>query len=223
MEPSPGRLHIEEPARRAVQAAASRTRGEASASRRSSAGSAEPPAIRCCPAHRRRCRTGRGRWIASTPRRRARRGRPEAVRSSARGSEGRFAGALRELVPGAGGETIVAAIDAIAEQRPQRLMNDRASCSMIGDAAPRIEPVGRGESLGRAGHRGRHGIGRNGRLRRRRRAARPRAAARPGTARSRTGATPSWCACPASRARRKPARQAFPSAAVSTNTLSSWR
>src|SRR6185503_3243263 len=41
------------------------------------------------------------------------------------GGEGRFAGVLRELVPWTGGKAIVAAIDAVAEQRSQRLV-DRA-------------------------------------------------------------------------------------------------
>src|SRR6202007_1464330 len=56
--------------------------------------------------------------------------------------EGRLAGVLRELVPRAGGEAIVAAVDAVAEQRAQLLV-DRALVldGEIGDAASRIELV----------------------------------------------------------------------------------
>src|SRR5258708_6967337 len=57
---------------------------------------------------------------------------------------------LRELVPRAGRETIVAAIDAIADRlaefvRDRSLVLDRE----IGNAAPRVELVGRGKCRGR--------------------------------------------------------------------------
>ena len=57
-----------------------------------------------------------------------------------------------EAVPRADGEAIVAAIDAVADRlaefvRDRPLMLDR----QVGDAAPRIEPVGRREGVGRAG------------------------------------------------------------------------
>ena len=58
---------------------------------------------------------------------------------------------LRELVPRADRQAIVAAIDAVADQRPQRA-RDRALVldGEVGDAAPRIELVGRGKGRGRA-------------------------------------------------------------------------
>ena len=104
-----------------------------------------------------------------------------------------------ELVPRADRQAIVAAIDAVADQRPQRRI-DRALVldGEIGDAAPRIETVGRGKA-GSGRCRGRPalaamvGLGRVGR------ASPARRRSRPGTARSRAGATPGWCACPASR------------------------
>ena len=57
---------------------------------------------------------------------------------------------LREFVPRTDREAIVAAIDAVADQRPQ-LARDRAFVldGEIGDAAPRIEPIGRGKCRGR--------------------------------------------------------------------------
>ena len=63
----------------------------------------------------------------------------------------RLAPGLRELVPRAHRETIVAAIDAVAHQRAQ-LARDRTLVldRQVRDAAPRIEPVGRREGLGRA-------------------------------------------------------------------------
>ena len=59
---------------------------------------------------------------------------------------------LGEFVPGADGEAIVAAIDAVAHERAQ-LARDRPLMldGEIGDAAPRIELVGRREGGGRAG------------------------------------------------------------------------
>ena len=60
------------------------------------------------------------------------------------GCKARLAARLRELVPRADREAIVAAIDAIAHQRPQ-VARDRALVldREIRDAAPRIETVGR--------------------------------------------------------------------------------
>src|SRR5207302_9043435 len=67
-----------------------------------------------------------------------------------RGKLGLAAG-LRELVPGADGEAIVAAVDAIAHLGAQ-FARDRALVldGEIRDAAPRIEPVGRRKRRGRA-------------------------------------------------------------------------
>ena len=82
-----------------------------------------------------------------------RRGRQAAARSvPARGRKSGSRGCARELVPRADRQAVVAAIDAVADQRPQRnrdhpLVLDR----QIRDAAPRIELVGRRERRGRAG------------------------------------------------------------------------
>src|SRR5882724_13417870 len=67
----------------------------------------------------------------------------------ARGELG-LAAFLRELVPGAGRETIVAAIDAIAD-RLAKLVRDRSLVldGEVGNAAPRVELVGRGKRRGR--------------------------------------------------------------------------
>ncbi len=67
-------------------------------------------------------------------------------------SEFRFPPDAREFVPGADGETIVAAVDPIAD-RGSKLMGDRTLVldREIGDAAARVEPVGRGERPRRAG------------------------------------------------------------------------
>ena len=69
----------------------------------------------------------------------------------ARGSKSRLTRRLRELVPRADRQTIVAAVDAVAHQRAQfardqALVLDR----QVGDAAPRIEPIGRRKRPGRA-------------------------------------------------------------------------
>ena len=148
-------------------------------------------------------------------------------RSSARADKFCLAADLRELVPGADGEAIVAAIDAVADRfaefaRDRPLVLD----GQIRDAAPRIELVGRGEGRGRADVQagvagaamidiGRHRAA--GRMRRR---------SRRETARSRTRARPGWCACPASRGPR-PAPAAFPSRRRCRRTPSprrrSWR
>ena len=57
-----------------------------------------------------------------------------------------------ELVPRAGGQAIVAAIDAVAD-RLAEFVRDRPLVldGEVGDAAPRIEPVGCREGVGRAG------------------------------------------------------------------------
>ena len=65
--------------------------------------------------------------------------------------EGELAAGRGELVPRADRQAVVAAIDAVADRRPQRardvpLVLDR----QVGDAAPRIELVGRREGLGGA-------------------------------------------------------------------------
>src|SRR5690606_18410572 len=59
--------------------------------------------------------------------------------------------AARELVPGAGELAVVAAEDAVAHQRPQRLV-DRALVldGQVADAAARVEQVGRHDRAGRA-------------------------------------------------------------------------
>ena len=114
--------------------------------------------------------------------------------------EFRFPPGAGEFVPGADGQTVVAAVDAIADRR-SKLTRDRTFVldREIGDAAARVEPVGRGEGASSDRRRGRRGIGRNGRLPARRAAGRGRSRSRPGTATSRIRARPDWCACPASR------------------------
>ncbi len=74
-----------------------------------------------------------------------------AARSS-RCAQLRFGADAREFVPWADRETIVAAVDAIADQRPQ-LARDRPLVldRQIGNAAPRVDLVGRGKGGGRAG------------------------------------------------------------------------
>ena len=97
-----------------------------------------------------------------------------ATRSAARRS---FASRrrARELVPRADGEAIVAAIDAVAD-RGAELARDRALVldGQVGDAAPRIELVGRREGVGRADVEAARGRSRNGRPPARRAAARRR-------------------------------------------------
>ena len=63
----------------------------------------------------------------------------------------RLARSLRKLVPWAHGEAVVAAIDAVAHGRAE-FMRDRALMldGEVGDAAARVELVGRGEGVGRA-------------------------------------------------------------------------
>ncbi len=130
---------------------------------------------------------------------------------------------LRELVPGADGEAIVAAIDAVAD-RFAEFARDRSLVldGQIRDAAPRIELVGRGERRGRAdllaGIAGAAMID----VGVRRAAGRSRRRSRRGTATSRTRARRDWCACPASRGRR-PAPAAFPSPRRCRRTLSPRR
>ena len=60
--------------------------------------------------------------------------------------------ACGELVPRADRQAIVAAIDAVADRRAE-FLRDRPLMldGQVGDAAPRIEPVGRGKGIGRAG------------------------------------------------------------------------
>ena len=68
-----------------------------------------------------------------------------------RAPQARLAARLRELVPRADRKAVVAAIDAVADRAPE-LPRDRPLVldGEIGDAAPRIEPVGRRKGLGRA-------------------------------------------------------------------------
>src|ERR1700738_4019748 len=64
----------------------------------------------------------------------------------------RMAGGTGETVPGADGETIVAAIDAVAEFLAQFMRNRSAMLDgEVGDAACRVQSVGRREGVGRAG------------------------------------------------------------------------
>src|SRR5690606_4767936 len=67
------------------------------------------------------------------------------------GGELRLSRRLGVLVPGADGEAIVAAIDAVADGLPE-FVRDRSLVldRQVGDAAPRIEPVGCREGVGRA-------------------------------------------------------------------------
>src|SRR5690606_25965858 len=61
-------------------------------------------------------------------------------------------GRPRELVPWADREAVVAAVDAVADGGAE-LLRDRPLVldRQVRDAAPCIEPVGRGEGVGRAG------------------------------------------------------------------------
>ena len=120
--------------------------------------------------------------------------------------------ALRVLVPRADELAVVAAVDAVADQRPQ-LERDRPVVldRQVGDAAPRIEPVRRRRWPASGRRRCRRCSCRN--------APRPAAsAAAPGRRRSRRGrtstrrrATAPACACRASRGRcARPARPRAP-------------
>jgi hypothetical protein len=63
-----------------------------------------------------------------------------------------FARQRREAVPRAGELAVVAAVDAVAQQRPQRLgMRALELDGQVGNAAPRVEPIGRDDGAGRAG------------------------------------------------------------------------
>ena len=77
-----------------------------------------------------------------------------------------FAPLARELVPRADRQAIVAAVDAIADRGAQ-LRRDRPLVldRQIGDAAARVEPIGRGEGAASGRRRGRRGRRRNGRSR----------------------------------------------------------
>src|SRR5690606_22154205 len=68
------------------------------------------------------------------------------------GAEVRLVGAPRELVPGTHQLAVVAAEDAVADRRAQ-LLRDPAVVldGQVGDATPRIQPVGRGDRPGRTG------------------------------------------------------------------------
>ena len=79
-------------------------------------------------------------------------GQPRRGQLGARQERAVARGARGELVPRAHREAIVAAVDAVADRlaeflRDRPLVLDR----QVRDAAPRIEPVGRGEGVGRAG------------------------------------------------------------------------
>src|SRR5690606_27834423 len=68
------------------------------------------------------------------------------------GLELHFRSAGGELVPRTGGETVVASIDAIADQWPE-IMVDRSPVldREVGDAAACIESIGRRKGVGRTG------------------------------------------------------------------------
>ena len=139
--------------------AAPRTSGLASPSNRRA--SSPAPHRPNCRSRSARCgRSGRGRCaspaiLANRARNAAssRRARSASggARSSSRAASLASRPGLRELVPGADGEAIVAAVDAVAD-RVAEFARDRALVldGKIGDAAPRIELVGRGKCRGRA-------------------------------------------------------------------------
>ena len=95
-----------------------------------------------------------GEHLRGSRRRRApadRRARARRARRAA--AKARLAcAACGELVPRADRQAIVAAIDAVADRRAE-FVRDRPGMldRQIGDAAPRIEPIGRGKGVGRAG------------------------------------------------------------------------
>src|SRR3546814_12032174 len=65
--------------------------------------------------------------------------------------EGRIGRALRELVPRADGEAVVAAVDAVAHGCTERARDlPLVLDGELGDAASRIEPIGSEEGLRRA-------------------------------------------------------------------------
>src|SRR5205814_7112873 len=77
-------------------------------------------------------------------------GQPRLTQFRARGELG-LAALLRKLVPGADGEAIVAAIDAVADAFSEFVRNGPLVLDgEIGDAAPRIERVRRGKCRSRA-------------------------------------------------------------------------
>ena len=146
--------------RRAAQTAMPRTRGDPSLKRGATlASSAASPELPTAISTLRRKRSRPTRLIGE-PSKRARNAASSSARSSAsgglpaarRGLKLHLARGLRELVPGADGEAIVAAIDAVAD-RLAKLSRDRPLVldGEVGNAAARIEPVGRRESARRAG------------------------------------------------------------------------
>src|SRR5690606_9002152 len=65
------------------------------------------------------------------------------------GAEIRLVGAARELVPGADQLAVVAAVDAVAHRRAQFLGDGAVVLDReVGDAASRVDPVGRGDRAG---------------------------------------------------------------------------
>ena len=153
-------VHISGSARRcSAHTAMARTSGEASPSRRSTAGSSlRSPEL---PAAISALRTTRSRPVRLTgvPAKRARKAASSSASSSSSARrlvglqrlQARLARGLGELVPRAHGEAIVAAEHAVAD-RGAELGGDVALVldGQVGDAAARIELVGRGEGVGRA-------------------------------------------------------------------------
>ena len=148
-------------------------------------------------------------------------GERRSVEVGARGKL-RLAPGMSEFVPRADGQAVVAAVDAIAD-RGSQLARDRALMldRQVGDAAPRVDPVGRGERLGRTGVEAGAALSamvRFGRVGRQLEVGEDRAQEQPGAEFARR---PDWCACPASRARRARPAASPCNGAVSTKTFTS--
>ena len=146
--------------RDSAHTAIARTSGEASSSRRSaspaSAASPElPMAISTL-----RMKRSRPMRLTGEARNSARNSASSSRASSARRGRSSSARAwnfaslrqLCEFVPRAHGQAIVAAIDAVAHRRAEFVRNVALVLDgEIGNAAPRIDAIGRGEGFGRAG------------------------------------------------------------------------
>ncbi len=146
--------------RESAQTAAPRTSGEGS---RSKLAACCRPARRSpeLPAAISTLRTNRSRPMRLTgePEKSARKAASSSSssRASARlaqivaGDELRLGSGAGEFVPRTDGEAVVAAIDAVAD-RCAEFVRDRTLVldGQVGDAAPRIEPVGRRKGIGRA-------------------------------------------------------------------------
>ena len=111
-------------------------------------------------------------------------------------------GVARELVPRTHQLTVIAAIDAIAERRAQRLGDRTLEFDrQVGDAAACIELIGRDDRAGRAGGDAGASSCRNARSRGYRSAAADRCRSRRERTRSPRRARLDWCACRSSPAR----------------------